>query len=381
LNESNSIFQGADVASFGYDTAAGFVSITNFGMISATAPLFKSASFHNSGTIIADNGGSITIQAGTADLSNSTNLADGSIEISAGTLLVTNSTLTAGNPDLLGQPQFGRLFLNVTNLITDFGAGANNIWQVSDGFELPRRPFQGDLLGTQIRTIATGFNEVQHTWAGEDVGPGPDGFVNNVALGSLIMDVQSPTAKLRFTGAGFANALYVVNLDFNVGTNVDINTDLNNLMQIDSNMRIYYINSNAGDKLTNAFPDRVIQVPDFALAGGTTPLTLRANGLGIIKPNLDGKSLSVGATYELKATPGPGQVFAGWSGGANSGNPALTFQMERGLILQANFRPNPLDPHKGSYNGLFHEPEEAGGVDFSTSLRKLAECATKVPAL
>lgn len=360
LNESNSVFQGANDAYFGFDTVAGWESITNRGTITATAPLFKATSFSNSGTIVADDGGSIIIQAGAAELSNSTNTADGNVFISAGDLRVTGSTITAGAINDLGQLGFGQLILNITNLLTDFGDGASNVWQVSNGFELQRKPFEGDLLGTEIRTIVTGFTEAEHRWAGEDVGPNPEGFVNNVALGHLILDVRSPNASLRFTGTGFENALYVVDLDFNVSTNVDINTSLNNLMTIDDNMRIYYVNSNAGDKLTNAFPGRVIQVEDFGFDDGLAPLSLTANGLGIVTPNLDGKKLKVGDNYQLKAKPGRGQIFKEWSGGTNSSSATLTFKMRRHLALNANFIPNPFDdpanPVVGNYNGLFSNP-------------------------
>lgn len=377
LIESNAVFQVANDALFGYDTTSGYDSIINRGMISATAPFFKATTFENSGSIIADNGGSVIIESRTANLSNGRITADRDIYISSGDLTATNSTITAGGVDQFGGIEPGRLVLTITNFITDFGPGANNVWQVSDGFILTRRPFQGDLLGTEIRTIASGFQEVQHIWAGEDVGPGADGFVNNVALGHLILDIRSPNATLRFTGAGFQNALYVVNLDFNAGPSVDINSSLNNLLTIDDNFRIYFVNSNAGDKLTNAFPGRVIHVDNFASVIGATPLVVKANGLGIITPNLDGKNLEVGATYNMRATAAAGQVFDGWSGGTNAESALLTFKMRRNLILQANFVRNPLDDVKGSYNGLFYDStngvrhENSGFVNFKVTKKGL----------
>ncbi len=373
LNESNSVFQGANDAFFGFDTDKGFDSVTNRGTIMAVAPLFKSTRFENSGTIIANQGGSVMVQARTANLSNGKIFTDRDVELRAGELIVTNSTLTAGQPDRLGQLQFGRLVLGVTNLLTDLNAASSNFWTVSDGIILERKPVQGDLLKTEIRTIASANQESQHIWAGEDVGAGPEGYMNNVAVGHLILDLRSDAAKLRFTGAGVENALYVVNLDFQVTTDVNINTSLNNLLAIDDNMRIYYINSNAGDKLETAFPGRIVHVEDFGLLGGTSPLILKAKGVGIVTPNLDGKTLKIGSTYKLKATPGSGQVFANWSGGTNTPDPALTFTMRRNLVLEANFVPNPFEPVKGIYNGLFYDTvygvkhESSGFITFTVT--------------
>ena len=371
LVESNAFFQGANNAFFGFDTEHGFDSITNRGTISATAPLFKATRFENSGTISAVDGGSVIIQANTANLSNGKIFAERDVQISAGNVTVTNSILTAGQGSSGGQPQLGQLVLNVTNLLSDAGFGSSNVWQVTDGFILPRKPLRGDLLGTEIRTIASGFQESQHLWPGNDVGPGPNGYNNNLALGHLILDLRSSDARLRFTGAGSQNALYVVTLDFDVGPLVDINASISSLLAVDNNIRIYYINSNAGDKLSAAFPDRIIRVDDFGLTNGTSALVVKANGLGKITPNLDGKNLKLGAIYKMKATPGAGNIFAGWTGSTNSSSALLQFKMRRNMVLEANFVRNPFDAAKGSYNGLFSDAtsgikhESSGFISFN----------------
>ncbi|MEO7676598.1 MAG: hypothetical protein ABIV39_07555, partial [Verrucomicrobiota bacterium] len=372
VNTENGVIQGANEAFFGYDTPAGFETFLNQGLITAVAPFFKAGSFENSGTITSF-GGSILIQAKNADLSNGSLLADRDVQISAGNLIATNSTIIAGQPDFLGNLQFGRLTLNVTNSITDFGLGANNIWQVTEGFVFPRKPFQGDLLGTEIRTIASGFQEIAHLWPGEDLGTGSQGYNNNLALGHLILDIQSENALLRFTGTGSQNALYVVTLDVEFGPLVDVNTSINNLLAIDDNLRIYYINSNVGDKLSKAFPDRVIQVADFGVANTSGALIVQAKGLGIITPNLNGKNLKFGANYKMKATPAVGNIFAGWSGSTNSSSALLKFKMRRNMILEANFVRNPFDAVKGSYNGLYFDSangirhESSGIISFNVS--------------
>ena len=66
-------------------------------------------------------------------------------------------------------------------------------------------------------------------------------------------------------------------------------------------------------------------------------LTLLVNGSGVVTPNLNGQSLESGSNYTVTATPGAGYTFIGWSGGSSSTNATLTFTMQPGLSLQANF--------------------------------------------
>ena len=84
----------------------------------------------------------------------------------------------------------------------------------------------------------------------------------------------------------------------------------------------------------------------------TTPLIVQTNGWGGFAPNLNGQFLEIGRTYHLHAVPGPGQVFAGWTGAIASPAATLTFQMQSNLALTANFVPNPFPAVRGSYAGL-----------------------------
>ncbi|MDB6027335.1 MAG: hypothetical protein JWM68_3558 [Verrucomicrobiales bacterium] len=83
-------------------------------------------------------------------------------------------------------------------------------------------------------------------------------------------------------------------------------------------------------------------------------LTLVTNGPGTITglPNL---LLEVNRAYTITAKPGVGQIFAGWSGGISNNSAILRFVMKSNLVLQAKFIPDPFQPHKGVYNGLFYE--------------------------
>src|SRR5262249_23099719 len=74
----------------------------------------------------------------------------------------------------------------------------------------------------------------------------------------------------------------------------------------------------------------------------TAVLVVQINGTGTVMPNYNGQSLTLGKSYTMTAKAGPGFVFSSWSGGASSTTPALTFVMQDGLVLQANFVANPF---------------------------------------
>jgi hypothetical protein len=82
-----------------------------------------------------------------------------------------------------------------------------------------------------------------------------------------------------------------------------------------------------------------------------SPLTVRVEGQGKVRPAWDGKLLEVGKGYRLRAKPAPGQIFAEWIGAPYQG-PLLSFTMSSNLVLTARFVPNPFFAAQGAYAGL-----------------------------
>jgi hypothetical protein len=83
------------------------------------------------------------------------------------------------------------------------------------------------------------------------------------------------------------------------------------------------------------------------------PLVVSISGSGSITPGFSGTtSRQVGLGYQISATPAASYLFGGWSGGITSGSSALSFFMQEGLALQANFVPNPFPTSKGTFSGL-----------------------------
>ncbi|HWD20898.1 MAG TPA: hypothetical protein VHB20_16650 [Verrucomicrobiae bacterium] len=121
--------------------------------------------------------------------------------------------------------------------------------------------------------------------------------------------------------------------------------------------------------------DDTVEVADVGVSGsgggggGGGPslgeLTVNINGDGRVSPNRNGQTLSDGKRYTLTAAPIAGNLFVNWTDG--SGNvvaksAALTFTMQDGLTLNANFTPNPFVPVAGLYEGLItSQPASAEG--------------------
>ena len=131
---------------------------------------------------------------------------------------------------------------------------------------------------------------------------------------------------------------------------------------------------------------------EFILGASTPPppqtavLTVTVSGNGRVTPDLNGQSLTVGSSYTLTAVADAGHRFTGWTGSLPSANASLTFVMQSGLSLRANFtastNTNPPPPPvmtnalvltRASYNGLFSETDavrhySAGAFALSVSV-------------
>ena len=216
-------------------------SVTNFGSF-----IFASY-FQNSGTFFASGGAIHLLQAQAAVLTNGAFLAAGTagtITIQGGSLLVSNHVLQAGNA----------LTLSITNFLDD-GSLSNsvdfiinkNTWTAGGGINLWLLPTNGaSLLATTITNNASTNSQVANYWAGRDDGCWPSGFVNNAALGRLILDGQDARSLFSFFRIGLTNALYVDLLELK-----DATTNADSVghfvgVSLQTNFTIYY-----GDAIAN----------------------------------------------------------------------------------------------------------------------------------
>ena len=66
-------------------------------------------------------------------------------------------------------------------------------------------------------------------------------------------------------------------------------------------------------------------------------MTVNVVGAGTLTPNYNGQWLEVGRSYTMAARAGTGSTFSNWTGSASSTSPQLTFTMQPGMTLTANF--------------------------------------------
>jgi len=126
--------------------------------------------------------------------------------------------------------------------------------------------------GFKVETGATVFQD----WAGEDRGNSPVGFLNNVALGRLVLD-GATNSTFVFSGTDFTggtNGLYINFLELQNNA-----TNFASAIQIDPNVIVYFADSNLPpDKLTNAFGGRLVWVTTYAGPGPAAIPVAQPNG-------------------------------------------------------------------------------------------------------
>ncbi len=197
--------------------------------------------------------GPFSLRSTTALLTNGVVLAtNADISISTASLLVSNEVFQAGrgiNLNVTGDLDDGTLFHSADFVIVTNTTGTNpvlqfvaftNTWSVANGINLPVKPTLASLLGTTIYSKAYPNANVVSTWAGTNMQSSPDGFVNNAAIGRLILD-GGEDSVFTFAGAGPGNALYVDYIELrNFTTNRDV-TGTNFLgLNLAGDMKVFF---------------------------------------------------------------------------------------------------------------------------------------------
>jgi hypothetical protein len=244
------------VLNMGFDRSFAYSNIHNGGTIQSGSLLFRTLDFYNSNVLSAFSG-SIFIDAVT------NRLAAGSQIFAAGNIQLTGRELAAGNSFLSAA---GLLTLDFVEHLTD--EGQTNFWAVQQGFSLGLdtgvKPSKGDLLSTTIQSFALAGSDILHFWAGENRGDDASGYLNNVALGRLILDGGAGSRHIFF-GAGASNAMYLDTIEF-----ANNATNFATAIYVDPSMTIYFANTAGGvapDKLTNAFNGRFVWVSPTTYQG------------------------------------------------------------------------------------------------------------------
>jgi hypothetical protein len=373
-----------------------YANVINNGQIAAFGLNVDSDYFENSGNISIEAG--LFLRGGSAKLENGSSSATTITRFSYKELKFNNYQHNGG---------VGPVSFYVTNSLSDAGEGSGNVIQVRNGINLLIKPAIGDLLGTRIQSTALHGSLVTHAWAGENRGPTPAGFANNVAIGTLVLEQTNSNAKFSFAGTGANKGLYVDLLDLSTFTTSQA---LLSQLQISPNLVIYYAAARLGftpptvngvaqlpeEYLDGLFNGRLRWVPTYAgpnsgqplLVNGQTiqvnkalfnsqlidsdndgipngsdpgslilvsaPITVEVFGNGTVTPDYNGALLLLDGVYSVTATPAKGAVFTGWTGSIESSSPLLIFTNTGDIFLVANFE---FQVTPGTYSGLFYESD------------------------
>lgn len=256
-------------AHFGDDRLVPYEHFVNRGFMAAFSQTVNSDLCEVTGTNWAL-GGPLTLISRSARIEEGVVVAATDLTLQGDIFRLRASTLfTEGRLNLVLDPE---------GTLADSGPDAGNVFIVENGFSLPVKPATGDLLGSSFTSVSPLFALASHTWAGEDRGATVDGFQNNVALGTLVLEPESFLSDFHFQGAGAANGLYVDVLDLRFLTDYD-----QGRLLIDPNLTIYFAYSLGvpAETLDGAFGGRLVWVRDFAGPGSSVEVAL-ADGSTIV---------------------------------------------------------------------------------------------------
>jgi hypothetical protein len=161
---------------------------------------------------------------------------------------------------------------------------------------------------------------------------------NNVFLFVGATGTGPLSYQWRKNGVNLANSAHLSGAQSNLFT-------INSALTTDSGRYSVVITNNAGSITSQV---AVVIVTNAAV------LTVQIIGSGSVSPDYNGQSLVIGSNYTVTATAGSGYLFAKWTGSIFSTADALTFVMQPGLILQANFVTSPFPQLAGTYSGIFY---------------------------
>jgi hypothetical protein len=256
-----------NIANFGNDRPTPYRVFHNSGVVTANGLSIRAEQVENSGELVAT--GPISIHGDLTKLENGSHRTGRDATIRGQDVKLHGYTGLTGN----------RLVFDVTQSLSDSGGMADNLLTTGDGFQLLRKPAQGDLLGTTLQSTAPRFARVDHVWAAEDRGAVSEGFLNNVAIGRLTLSAGAG-AQLSLRGPNNTGrfAIYADYLDLGGTVESAFNEDdLASALDLASNMVIYYAYSNLPvEQLDGQLDGRIRWVRDFAGPNSSVDVALRS---------------------------------------------------------------------------------------------------------
>ncbi|MFM7817376.1 MAG: hypothetical protein ACKPGI_10455 [Verrucomicrobiota bacterium] len=124
-----------------------------------------------------------------------------------------NAILRASNANLAGlNAQLGgEIGIIVADSLTDGGSAAPSLISVQYGAQIYEKPKVSNLRGTTLEINVPSYSRATSLWPASDLGKTPAGFTNNLALGSLKLEIKNGGVA-SFYGDDPTNAMYVEKL-------------------------------------------------------------------------------------------------------------------------------------------------------------------------
>ena len=208
---------------------------------------------------------------------------EATVDINAQQLVLQNGNINAGESLILSAENFkmrfqtnsvgAQLVLNVSNVLSDGGVGANNTIAVGRGVVMQQKPASGDLLGTEIIATADDFVSQAIDWNSDDHGVTVKGFENNAALGKLILK-NGKLSKFEFHGSEEGdNAIYIDYLEFDGLTKDDISEGIIPVLDIKEGYRVYFAASNLpAEEIDGMYNGRLRWIKEYPGHNSSMPL-------------------------------------------------------------------------------------------------------------
>ena len=260
------VFSASNAVYFGTDTVHPYKTFINGGTVSAFSQQYSAEAFENYGLLLTS--GSLGVRTGSGKLEGGASSCSGDTEFWANTLKLNHYQIST----------IGSLNFSVTNALFDNGPASANQLFTAGGCSLSMKPATGDLLGTTLDSTATMFLDANHYWAAEDRGATSAGFLNNVALGKLILHTAT-YGTIVFHTVNASSAIYVDQLDL---SNL---TDYQNQIQIDPGFVVYFASSKGvpEEQLDGQFNGQMRWVQSYA--GPNSGVDVVVNGTQTIRVN------------------------------------------------------------------------------------------------
>ena len=192
----------------------------------------------------------VKIRAGQAKFDECVVISGNRLELEGTDYKFRNAELNVAN----------KLVIDIAGTLTDAGPGSENTFEVGGGLELVRPAAGGDLLGTTVILSVPRFAREILLWSAEDRGAAAVGYVDNTAVGRLVVNAPDD-GRLLIAPAGAAAAIYVDYLEL-VG---DMAEDWDRLLRVEEGMTLYFAYSNVPvEELDGGLDGRLQWVSSFS---------------------------------------------------------------------------------------------------------------------